>query len=237
MLRRLPTFAVIAFYLVICWGSDADALTLGIRETNMINLPEPALTSNVSIESAIKARRSIRSFSPEPIPLRDMGQILWAAQGITSSAGFRSAPSAGALYPLEIYLIAGSVKDLQPAVYRYVPTVHSLIRIKAGDLRPALSKAALGQRCIATAPTSLVITAVYRRTAEKYGNRAERYVHIEAGHAGQNILLQAAAKGLGTVIIGAFDDRAIQQILDLPADHEPITIIPAGFPRSPSLGR
>ena len=234
MLRNLPAFVVIAFFRAICWSSDANALTAGVKETEMINLALPALTSNVSIESTIKARRSVRSFSPEPLSLTDITQVLWAAQGITRGSDFRAAPSAGALYPLEIYLVAGSVKDLKAGVYRYVPAAHHLVMIKAGDLRTALSGASLGQRSIATAPASLVIAAVYQRTAAKYGSRAGRYVHIEVGHVGQNILLQATAIKLGTVVIGAFDDQAVQQVLDLPVDHEPICIIPAGFPLSPS---
>lgn len=232
MLRNLPAFAVIAFFQAMCWSSDSDALQIGAQETEMINLPRAALTSKVSIESTIQSRRSVRSFSPAPLFLTDMAQLLWAAQWITSGAGLRAAPSAGALYPLEIYLVAGAINDLAPGVYRYIPTTHSLALIKKGDLRSALAGAALGQRSIAQAPASLVITGAYQRTAAKYGKRAGRYVHLEAGHAGQNILLQATAIKMGTVVIGAFDDRTVQKILGLPVDHEPISIIPAGFPLS-----
>jgi SagB-type dehydrogenase family enzyme len=203
----------------------------------MIDLPAPVLTSDISIESTIEARRSVRDFSSRAPNLKGLSQLLWAAQGVTSRSGFRTAPSAGALYPLEIYLVAGSVKDLSPGVYRYIPAKHGLLPIKGGDHRQTLADAALSQSSIATAPVSLVIAAVYQRTAAKYGHRAERYVHIEAGHAGQNILLQAAAIELGTVIIAAFNDRVVQQVLDLPDGYEPISIIPTGFRQLPSLRR
>lgn len=234
---RLSTFVVTSFLLVICWGPDSDALTTRVKKLKMISLPAPTFTSDVSIESTIKARRSIRDFSSESPTLKDMAQLLWAAQGITSLEGLRTAPSAGALYPLEIYLVAGSVKDLSPGVYRYVPSKQGLLTIKKGDHRTALAVAALSQQSIDTAPASLVIAAVYKRTAIKYGKRAGNYICIEAGHAGQNILLQATARGLGSVVIGAFDEQIVQQVLDLPADHQPITIIPTGFPLPPSPKR
>ena len=237
MLRNVPTLAAISFFLAICLGSDSDALTTRVKEMKMINLPAPTLTSNVSIEATIKARRSVRDFSSKSPTLKDMSQLLWAAQGITSLEGLRTAPSAGALYPLEIYLVAGSVKDLSPGVYRYVPGKPGLLTIKKGDHRTALAGAALSQQSIVTAPASLVIAAVYLRTAIKYGKRAGNYICIEAGHAGQNILLQATARGLGSVVIGAFDEQNVQQVLDLPTDHQPISIIPTGFPRPPSPRR
>jgi SagB-type dehydrogenase family enzyme len=203
----------------------------------MIDLPAPTLTSNVSIESTLTSRRSIRAFSSRSPTLEDMSQLLWAAQGVTSRSGFRTAPSAGALYPLEIYLVAGSIEGLPPGVYRYIPAKNGLLSIKSGDLRDIFADAALSQSSIATAPVSLVIAAVSQRTAAKYGPRADRYVHIEAGHAGQNILLQAAAIELGSVVIGAFNDLVIQQVLDLPDGCEAITIIPIGFPKTPPLRR
>ena len=235
MLRKLPVYLIFIILRAFCWSSDSVASTMTIKEPKIIPLPEPALRGNISIESAINARRSIRSFSREPLSRTDMAQLLWSAQGITDRQGFRAAPSAGALYPLEIYLVAGSIKGLEPAVYRYVPAGHSLVQVKAGDIRDTLTGAALGQQSIARAPASLVIAAVYQRTARKYGARAERYVHIEAGHAAQNILLQAAAIELGTVVIGAFEDDTVKKVLNLPADNEPLTIIPIGFPKSPGF--
>lgn len=152
--------------------------------------------------------------------------MLWAAQGITDiTTGFRAAPSAGALYPLEVYLVS------RHGVYRYLPHRHGLTQVREGDARPALYRAGLSQSPIQEAPISIVITAVYERTRAKYGDRAERYVILEAGHAAQNVLLQAVALGLGAVPIGAFYDEAVQTALGCPTEHKPLYIIPVGVPR------
>lgn len=156
--------------------------------------------------------------------MAQLSQLLWACQGITHTAGLRTAPSAGALYPLEVYVATAE------AVYHYVPQGHKLQLLRRGDVRPALSKAAVGQAPPAQAPLVFVITAVYQRTAQKYGERASLYVHLEAGHAAQNILLQAVALGLGGVPIGAFYEDQVRAALGLPADHEPLYIIPVGHP-------
>ncbi len=196
----------------------------------MTKLPQTRHDGQVSIEAVLAGRRSIREYTTEAIPLPDLAQLLWAAQGITSPEGLRAAPSAGALYPLEIYLAVGVSAGLAPGVYRYQAGQHALSQVRDTDQRAALSSAALGQRCIAAAPVCLVIAAVYARTAAKYGTRARRYVHMETGHAAENILLQATALRLGTVVVGAFDDQAVQQILGMPADHEPLALIPVGYP-------
>ncbi len=189
-------------------------------------LPQPRLEGSLSLEAALAQRRSIRSFSQQPLTQAELGQLLWAAQGITAPSGLRSAPSAGALYPLEIYAV---VPD---AVYRYQPQGHRIILHLAGDVRPALAAAALNQAAVADAPTVIVIAAVYERTAQKYGQvRTPRYVALEAGHVGQNVLLQAVALGLGAVPIGAFADEQVQKVLDLPPDQQPLYLIPAGHPR------
>ena len=196
----------------------------------MVKLPPARSEGHVSIESVLSLRRSVRSYSKQPLSLNDLSQLLWAAQGINSRDIRRTAPSAGALYPLELYLVAGLTTDILPGVYRYSSEQHSLILIKESDQRRALSGAALNQECIAAAPACFVITGVYRRTAKKYGERARRYVQLEAGHASENILLQAVALKLGTVVVGAFDDQEVQRVLALPAEHEPLLVIPVGFP-------
>ena len=197
----------------------------------MIALPDPVHEGTVSLEETLKNRRSIRSFSNKSPTLADVAQILWASQGITSRRGYRTAPSAGALYPLEIYLVAGRVESLDPGVYSYQPHGHELVMLSKGDKRDALGAAALGQRCVSDSAVTFVVAAVYERTAGKYGSRAGRYIFIEVGHASQNILLQAVARGLGTVMLGAFDDAAIQRVLGLPQDHVPLALIPAGYPK------
>ena len=193
-----------------------------------IPLPPPRLQGALAVEEALAARRSVRDYAPGPLTLAEVGQLLWAAQGVTSPEGFRTAPSAGALYPLELYLVVGEVEGLAPGVYHYEPESHALTRIIAGDLRRVLEMAALGQDYVRTAAVDLVLTGVYQRTARRYGERAQRYVHMEAGHAGQNVYLQAEALGLGTVAIGAFNDEEVQRLLSLPAEEAPLYIMPVG---------
>jgi SagB-type dehydrogenase family enzyme len=155
----------------------------------------------------------------------ELGQLLWAAQGLTSSAGQRTAPSAGGLYPLELY---GVTRD---CVYHYAPPGHRLNEHVRGDLRSGLWLAAWRQDAVKNAAAVIVITGVYARTALKYGEeRAMRYVHLEAGHAAQNILLQAVALKLGAVTLGAFEDDRVIQALALPSDHAPLYLIPIGHP-------
>ncbi len=196
-----------------------------------IDLPKPSVDGSVSVEAAIHERRSVREFSSRSLSLADVAQLLWAAQGITSRDGLRTAPSAGALYPLELYLVAGEVDSLPAGVYRYRPEQHRLKHLADGDLRKTLAAAALDQSWVRRAPAVLVIAGVYARSARKYGERARRYTRIETGHAAQNIYLQTTALGLGTVIVGAFSDTEVQEVLGLPSDHAPLALMPVGHPR------
>jgi SagB-type dehydrogenase family enzyme len=188
-----------------------------------IDLPRP-VKSGASLDEALGKRRSVRQFAARPLSLAEISQLLWAGQGRTRDWGGRTAPSAGALYPLELYV---AVKE---GVFHYRPAKHQLAAVAAGDVRGPLAAAALNQGCVGTAPAVFVIAAVYERTAIKYRDRAPRYVHIEAGHAGQNIMLEAAALGLGSVPVGAFQDDAVRRVLKLPADHAPLLLIPVGHP-------
>lgn len=191
-----------------------------------IALPTPRARGALTLEETLAQRRSVREFKDTPLTLAELGQLLWAAQGITHPAGLRAAPSAGALYPLQVYAVT------RDAVYRYEPTAHRLIVHAQGDARAALYTVALMQDSILRAPTTLVIAAVYARTAQKYGaERTPRYVALEAGHAAQNILLQAVALELGAVPIGAFLDERVQQVLALPREHQPLYLIPVGHPQ------
>jgi SagB-type dehydrogenase family enzyme len=194
-----------------------------------ISLPSPRLASMISVEQALASRRSVRDFTDAGVSLDEAAQLLWAAQGITHSEGLRTAPSAGALYPLEIYLVAGTVASLPAGIYRYEPKLHSLVRTVSGDQRCELAFAAGHQAWIANASAVVVIATVYRRTRTKYGDRAERYVHIEAGHVAENICLQAVALGLGTTIVGAFADAEVKRLLGL-GEEEPLLLIPVGRP-------
>lgn len=193
-----------------------------------IELPEPAHDSNVSVERALLARRSIRTFKDEPLTLREVSQILWAAQGITNPHGYRTAPSAGALFPLELRLVAGKVRDLAPGIYRYIPQKHQLVQSMSGDRRDLLAEAALGQPMMAHAPITLAISAVYERTTRKYRQRGMRYIFMEAGHAAQNVHLQAIPLNLGTVVVGAFSDDMVHDSLGLDPDENPLYLMPIG---------
>ena len=198
-------------------------------ETNLTTdttpLPPPQTVGRLSLEEALEQRRSVREFSGDFVSDAELSQLLWAAQGITDPGGYRTAPSAGALYPLELYAVT------RAGAFHYDPHRHELQRVAEDDLRPELYSAALEQESVLEAPLVVVITAVYARTQCKYGaDRGERYVHMEAGHAAQNLLLQAVALGLGAVPIGAFDDAQIQQALGLPSDHVPLYLIPVGYP-------
>ena len=195
-------------------------------------LPPPTLHGDMSLAEAIARRRSVRRYRRESLPLSHLSQVLWAAQGITDAQGSRATPSAGATYPLEVFAVIGrgSIEGLEEGLYHYTVEDHSLHRYKGGDLRRQLSIAALDQEFIAEAPVDIVICALYSRTLKRYGARGERYVHMEVGHTGQNIYLQATAFGLGTVAIGAFYDGQVREVLRLDKQYEPLYIMPVGRP-------
>lgn len=191
---------------------------------DMIQLPAPDFT-NASIEECMEKRRSVRGYKDKELSLQQISNILWAAQGITGDRyGFRTVPSAGATYPLEIFI---ANKD---GVFRYITESHALRSVVEKDMRKDIARAALGQGFIADAGLVVLITAIFERTAMRYGDRAARYVHIEAGHCAQNIHLEAVALGLGSVPIGAFRDEELGELFKL-KDEEPLYIIPVGYPR------
>ena len=202
-------------------------------QSAQIHLPPPVPRGGVSLEEAIARRKSIRDFSSEPISQLQLSQILWSAQGITDSQGRRRAvPSAGATYPLEIFVVCGrdGVEGMDEGIYHYNIKSHSLTLHHKGEVRLELARAALNQDYIYEAPVDIVICAIYERTTRGYGNRGERYVHIEVGHAGQNIYLQATALGLATVAIGAFHDEQVREVLRLDKQYKPLYIMPVGKP-------
>ena len=208
---------------------NREGTTMQKTGDEIILLPKPNYTSNTSIEEALNKRRSVRDYKKEPLSLAEVAQILWSAQGITDKSDqLRTAPSAGALYPLEIYLSAANVKDLAAGVYKYNPQNHTLKKILAGDKRIEISNASLRQESIESSSALVIIAAIYERTSVKYGKRTERYVNMEVGHVGQNIYLQAVSLGLGTVMIGAFEDDKLKKALGLPADDFPLAVYPLG---------
>ena len=225
---RLIHIFLIMPVLLNLWACNSSAPTQFIPNDTQIQvtpLPEPRRSGQLSLEETLLIRRSARTFSDQPLRLSEISQLLWAAQGITNPRGYRTAPSAGALYPLELYCVT------EAGVFHYLPHDHALITVLEGDVREPLHKAGLSQEAILDAPMVLIFTAVYERTRVKYGaERSPRYVHLEAGHAAQNVLLQAVSLGLGAVPIGAFTDDDVQHLLGLPRDHQPLYLIPVGHP-------
>lgn len=190
-----------------------------------ITLPTPRTDGQVSLEASIAQRRSVRRYAPEHLNLEQIGQLLWAAQGITGSDDSqRAAPSAGGCHPLIFYVCRTD------GTWRYHPEGHYLTRHLEQDVRDGLAEAA--QRFIAEAPCVFVISAIFERTTRRYKERGQlRYVPMDVGHAAQNLLLQAVALGLASVPVGAFDDAAVKKVLALPEREVPLYILPVGYPR------
>ena len=216
-------FILLALSVMMC--SEATG-------AGMIKLPQPRYDSKFSVEKTLLERRSVRSYKNEPLTLAEASQLLWAAQGVTEKAkGLRTAPSAGALYPLETYLVAGNVTGLPAGIYKYQPKEHALIKLadgEDGDKRRELSNAALGQPSVRQAAVVMALSAVYERITGKYGERGIRYADMEAGHVGENVALQAVAIDLRTVMVGAFSDEDVKKVLGLPAGERPLYLIPIG---------
>jgi SagB-type dehydrogenase family enzyme len=201
------------------------------KETRM-KLPRPRLDGSLSVEKAISLRRTVRAFSPKPLKLEHLSQILWAAQGITEPRGFkRATPSAGALYPLEVYAVVGhdGVDDLAAGIYHHEPGEHTMSLVAEGDHRDELARASLSQFWMARAPLSIVICAEYRRITGKYGSRGERYAVIESGHMAQNVFLQSQALGLQAAIVVAFTDAEARRVLRAEAAVDPLLVMPVGY--------
>jgi len=217
-------------------SNSIDALTRvsGLPVTYL--LPLPRTDGYMSLEQALANRRSRRNFQDKEISAEQLSQILWAAYGITQArpdspqlrGGLRTTPSAGALYPLEIYVIIGNVADIEPGVYRYIADGHMIVRVVDGDVRSEVGAAALGQRMIREAPVTVFYSAVYSRMTGRYGDRGIMYTHMEVGHSAQNVYLQVEALGLGTVAVGAFSDDRVRRVLNLPDDESPLYLMPIG---------
>ncbi|MBT9149799.1 MAG: SagB/ThcOx family dehydrogenase [Dehalococcoidia bacterium] len=219
---------VIGPALVLACPQPVPPIPPPVAVADVIKLPEPRHDGDVSVEATLLKRRSVRDYTGEALTLQEVSQLLWAAQGITDPRGLRTAPSAGATYPLEILLVVGDITNLPQGVYRYKPHEHKLVKVLEGDLRAKLAHAALGQTWVREGAINIIITAIYERTTRRYGDRGIRYVHMEVGHVGQNIHLQAVALNLGTVVVGAFRDDQVKKILNLPPDEHPLYIMPVG---------
>ncbi len=208
------------------------------KENMTISLPEPDTTGSVSIEQCLAGRRSERSYKNKSLTMEEVSQVLWAAYGITDPqpdgpsfmrGGQRTSPSAGALYPLEIYLVASKVEGLQPGIYKYDSRNHKLEKQQEGNFNRQLSNASLHQSSIEQAAANLVYSAVFSRTTQKYGSRGEeRYVYMEAGHSAENVCLQAYALKIGVCTVGAFNDSAVKKVIGMPDEEEPLYVLPMG---------
>lgn len=223
VMQRTPLLIVCTINLLFnsCGGAAMNEKAGETRE-----LPAPKERGEISVEEAIAARRSVRSFADSALSEQEMAQILWAAQGVTdTSRGFRAAPSAGATYPLETYVATGE------GVFRYLPGRHALETVKSDDVRTALARAALGQGFVREAPATFVFAAVPERTTSRYGERGMMYIHMEAGHAAQNIHIQAVALGLGSVPVGAFTENRAISVLGIPEGQRVLYMVPVGRPR------
>ena len=232
----MKTWLLIWIFAAMALSGCSDVTTNSVTQESSVSLPnggslklpDPRTKGQVSLEEALANRRSNREFSSSPLKLEDVSQLLWSAQGITSPEGGRTAPSAGALYPLEVYLVAGNVQSLSSGIYKYQPQGQALIRIKEGDARNELAQAAVGQASVKQGAICLVIAGVYERSTTKYGDRGIAYVHLEAGHAAQDVCLQATALNLNVVTVGAFTDGQVKDTVSLSKDETPLYIIPIG---------
>jgi SagB-type dehydrogenase family enzyme len=240
---------LIPLVLVACTSSVNDSNTTVLTKTDDAQLtyilPSPNTTGTMSVEEALFIRRSYRNFEDKALSAEQLSQILWAAYGITKPrednpdappnrpsfrGGFRTAPSAGATFPFEIYAIVGNVDGIEPGVYKYSSEKHKIVRVIDADVREELTEAALGQQMVKQAPATIFYSAIFSRATARYGDRGrERYVCMDLGHSAQNIYLQAEALGLGTCAIGAFTDSKVSRVLQLPAEEEPLYMMPIGY--------
>jgi SagB-type dehydrogenase family enzyme len=224
-MRRLAGSLIVAAALLSACASPAPtAMLRGAPFGAAVALPSPETVGALPLESVLRQRRSAREFASTPLPVAVIGQLLWAAQGVTDAAGRRTAPSAGGRYPLELYVVTAG------ETLHYLPAKHRVESRPDADLRGALMTAALDQPAVGSAPAVIVIASVTKRTAVRYGAQARDFIEIEVGHAAQNILLQATALRLSAVPIGGFNAREIRTALALPPDEDVRYLIPVGYP-------
>jgi SagB-type dehydrogenase family enzyme len=211
-----------------CGASGQVPATKSAPAADTVRLPAPRARGPLSLEEALAARRSVRQWAPGSLKLEEAAQLVWAAQGVTSPDGKRTAPSAMGRYPIQVYVVAAGVDGLAPGVYRYVPATHALARLVPEDRRPALAAAARGQASVATAPLTLVLTADPAKFGARTDERTDRFMAIEAGAVLQNIQLQAASLKLGSVPVGGYQDAPLAQALPLSAGERPMIVVPIG---------
>lgn len=232
MKKHVSAVAVVLVFVgalavpVLFYSSDLSRHAVAQEESSeaaIIKLPAPKLDGPVSVEKALSQRRSIRTYKEEPLSLAQVSQILWAAQGITEAkSGKRTAPSPMALYLLEVYLISGDVSGLSRGMYKYRPQGHELEEIAKGDMKSKLVQA-VGQAPLKNAPAALLFAGMTERS------RNPNWMYLEAGHAAQNVYLQAVPLNLGTVVMGGFRPEEVREALNIPEDEELIYVMPVGI--------
>ena len=225
VLRSHPSGPFIAAALLLCTGALARAQQPTTR------LSEPRRQGAMSLEAALAARHSTRALTRDSVDLADVSQLLWAAQGINRPDGHRTAPAAGGIYALEMYVVAARVRGLPAGVYHYRQAGHVLETVSTGDRLQAITDSATHQAWQADAALAVVFTSDYARLSGRFRDRAERYVPMEVGFAAQNLYLEVAALGLGTTFAGSFQDDAMARLLGLPESLKPMGIMPIGHPR------
>jgi SagB-type dehydrogenase family enzyme len=220
---------------VVCLVSLVLVMPTVTLAAKSVQLPKPSYKGTMSVETAMQGKKSARSFSKTPLNLQQVSQILWAAYGrlptdAISGATIKVTPSAGGLYPLDIFLVSGqgTVQDLPEGIYMYKPLTHTLLHVASGDNRKLLAYASLSQMWIAEAPVIVVIAATFGRSTVKYRQRGIQYVFMEAGNANQNMYLQAVAMGLRIGTVGAFNDPQVAGVLKLPDSIKPLLVVPVG---------
>ena len=242
LLGKFCLFIIISASFVACTniGGEQSKLIRVDGDQLTYTLPSPITDGKVSVEATMANRRSSRHYADQSISAEQLAQILWAAYGVTSPqperpatrGGFRTPPSAGGLYPLEVYAVVGNVDGIEPGLYRYVSEEHKIVRVINADLREDLCTAALGQTFVKEAPVTIFYSAIFSRTTQRYGDRGgNRYVWIDLGHSAENVLLQAEALKLGACVIGSFYDDQVNDLLQLPEEEVPMYIITVGHKR------
>ncbi|UCD08538.1 MAG: SagB/ThcOx family dehydrogenase [Dehalococcoidales bacterium] len=228
--KHILAIVILMFLIMPGCGNSNENTAAGSApiSSETIQLPEPRYDSEISLEESLLNRRSIRSYRDEPVTLQEVSQLLWAAQGITDASGHRTAPSAVALYPLSVYVVAGNVQEIVDGVYIYQPEDHSIKRLIDGDIREELATAAMGQASVRQGAVSFVFTVDYGKMTARFGEKGERFGTLEAGHAAQNLCLQATVLDLGLVTAGAIHDDQVADVLDLPENLTPLYVIPVG---------
>ena len=240
---KIYLFVFIAFALTACKNNEEKQAQTPLQKVEgeqqlTYILPSPLTSGTVSVEQALANRRSQRDYVDKAISAEQLSQVLWAAYGITSPkpdrpalrGGFRAAPSAGALYPFDIYVVIGKVDGIEAGVYKYISEENKIIRAIDKDLREELCAAALGQKMVKEAPVTIAYIAIYERMTKKYGDRgADRYVCMDLGHSSQNVYLQAETLNLGTCAMGAFNDEKVTEVLQLNEEEIPLYLMPIGY--------